>query len=164
MDIQSAIPITGVMTRTLVCIDNYRDSILEGTVRSTVFENPIEFKGFVKLFKILDDMLDMLAFPQKSLDYRLFSRYREDDLPAIRRPEVFTDETAFTAEHGKKASFIIQIQFRQNATWQGSIRWIEEKKSQNFRSSLELIKLMDDALLLSDSIKDLASDNWESED
>ena len=49
-------------------------------------------------------------------------------------------------EQGSKATFIVQVQFQQNATWQGTITWTDEKKVQKFRSTLELIKLMDDAL------------------
>lgn len=45
-----------------------------------------------------------------------------------------------------KASFVIQVKCLQNATWQGTIQWLEGKKTQNFRSALELIRLMDNAL------------------
>ncbi len=45
-----------------------------------------------------------------------------------------------------KATFVIQIQCRQNATWQGQIVWTEKKQTQQFRSELELIKLMESAL------------------
>ena len=31
----------------------------------------------------------------------------------------------------------------QNATWQGSVTWVDENKVQNFRSALELLKLID---------------------
>ena len=47
---------------------------------------------------------------------------------------------------GKKATFIVQVQFKQNATWQGTITWTEKKKEQRFRSTLEMIKLMNDAV------------------
>lgn len=43
-------------------------------------------------------------------------------------------------------TFIIRILERQNATWQGSVTWIEEQREQNFRSALELLKLIDGAL------------------
>ncbi|MDD4808219.1 MAG: hypothetical protein PHU30_06975 [Oscillospiraceae bacterium] len=46
----------------------------------------------------------------------------------------------------KKSTFLVEVQFQQNSTWQGSIHWLEEKKSQHFRSSLEMMKLMEDAL------------------
>ena len=45
-----------------------------------------------------------------------------------------------------KATFTIQIQFQQNATWQGTIAWAEGEKSQKFRSELEMLKLMMEAV------------------
>jgi hypothetical protein len=46
-----------------------------------------------------------------------------------------------------KCTFQIKVKFTRNATWQGEIHWIEENKKQNFRSDLEMIKLMDEALI-----------------
>ena len=43
-------------------------------------------------------------------------------------------------------TFQIKVRFMRNATWQGEIHWIEENKKQNFRSDLEMIRLMDEAL------------------
>lgn len=45
-----------------------------------------------------------------------------------------------------KGSFIVKILDRQNFTWQGSVTWVEKQKVQNFRSALELLKLIDGAL------------------
>ena len=47
---------------------------------------------------------------------------------------------------GHKASFIVRVTSRQNATWQGSISWTEKGVTKHFRSALELIKLIDSAL------------------
>ena len=47
---------------------------------------------------------------------------------------------------GHKASFIVRVTRRQNATWQGSISWTERGVTKHFRSALELIKLIDSAL------------------
>ena len=55
-------------------------------------------------------------------------------------------EEALRSKNGEKATFTIRVQFRQNATWQGTIAWMENKKIQQFRSALEMIKLMDNAL------------------
>ncbi|MBE6987186.1 MAG: hypothetical protein E7432_00220 [Ruminococcaceae bacterium] len=46
---------------------------------------------------------------------------------------------------GDKATFIVQVQFRQNATWQGTVQWVEKGVTQRFRSELELMKLMGEA-------------------
>ncbi len=42
--------------------------------------------------------------------------------------------------------FLIQIDHCENATWQGTVHWIEKDITQKFRSALELIKLMDSAV------------------
>lgn len=35
---------------------------------------------------------------------------------------------------------------QENATWQGQVTWLGEKETRGFRSLLELIKLMDEAV------------------
>lgn len=58
-------------------------------------------------------------------------------------------ETTITVMSGKrknKGTFIVKILNRQSSTWQGSVTWVEEQQTQNFRSALELIKMIDGAL------------------
>jgi hypothetical protein len=50
-------------------------------------------------------------------------------------------------ERDSRATFIVQIHYRENSTWQGQILWKEENESKPFRSELELIKLIDSAYL-----------------
>ena len=45
-----------------------------------------------------------------------------------------------------KCTFEVRVRFMQNSTWQGEIHWLEANQMQNFRSVLEMIKLMDEAL------------------
>ena len=45
------------------------------------------------------------------------------------------------------STFIVQIKCMENETWQGKVIWAEKNRAQYFRSSLELLKLMDRALL-----------------
>lgn len=45
-----------------------------------------------------------------------------------------------------KGTFIVHINSRQHATWQGEVVWAEKNKSMNFRSALELMKLVEGAL------------------
>lgn len=46
----------------------------------------------------------------------------------------------------KIETFIIKVMDQQNATWQGSVTWVDEQREQYFRSTLELLKLIDGAL------------------
>jgi len=58
-----------------------------------------------------------------------------------------TKELNGRREHGStKCTFEIEVKFMQNATWQGQIYWAEKNQKQNFRSVLEMIKLMDEAI------------------
>jgi len=45
-----------------------------------------------------------------------------------------------------KCTFEVTVRFQQNSTWQGQIHWIEKNQKQNFRSALEMLKLMDEAV------------------
>jgi hypothetical protein len=45
----------------------------------------------------------------------------------------------------QKATFIIKVLYRQNATWQGTVHWVEKNLDRPFRSEMELLKLMNSA-------------------
>ena len=47
---------------------------------------------------------------------------------------------------GKIATFKLQILFRRNATWQGSVMWLETRHEETFRSVIELMSIIDQAL------------------
>ena len=57
-----------------------------------------------------------------------------------------------------KQSFLVEILYQQNATWQGTVKWVNEGKAQNFRSALELLRLIDSTM---ESEK---PEQWEEED
>lgn len=49
--------------------------------------------------------------------------------------------------NGKSQStFLVRIEYCQNKTWQGKITWAEENKVAHFRSALELLRIMDEAV------------------
>jgi hypothetical protein len=43
-------------------------------------------------------------------------------------------------------NFLIRIQYQQYSSWQGTIQWLELNKTLSFRSVLEMIHLMEEAL------------------
>jgi hypothetical protein len=47
---------------------------------------------------------------------------------------------------GKVATFATKVLFRQNASWQGSVSWVEGQREEAFRSVLELLFLIDSAI------------------
>ena len=43
-------------------------------------------------------------------------------------------------------TFIVQIAYQQNDTWQGTLKWMNQGKEAHFRSTLELIHMIDTAI------------------
>ncbi len=46
----------------------------------------------------------------------------------------------------RKETFVVHIISQENATWQGQVTWLNKEDTMNFRSFLELVKLMDAAM------------------
>jgi hypothetical protein len=46
----------------------------------------------------------------------------------------------------KKETFIVKVEYSQNRSWQGQVIWAEEGRQVRFRSTLELLKLMNEAI------------------
>ena len=46
----------------------------------------------------------------------------------------------------KKGTFIIKIDHCQNETWQGKVVWADEDTTEHFRSALEVLQLLDEAI------------------
>ena len=45
-----------------------------------------------------------------------------------------------------KGTFIVKVDNYQSGTWQGRVIWAEENVTEHFRSALELMKLIDEAV------------------
>jgi len=43
-------------------------------------------------------------------------------------------------------NFVVQVRYRRNGTWQGTVSWMNGNKQSDFRSVLEMLKLMEDTM------------------
>jgi len=59
---------------------------------------------------------------------------------------------------GRVCSLSVRIFYCQNSTWQGEVHWVEGEKSIRFRSLLELINLIQEAVEKSQKEPDIR--NW----
>ena len=48
--------------------------------------------------------------------------------------------------HGELGTFIVRVQYHENQSWQGKITWMENKRTLNFRSTWEMLKLIGSAV------------------
>jgi len=135
----------GRLTR--VCIDSLQDGDFSGALYNACMPREIPFQGVAGLLRGMEQIMDLLTIPQSYELHRTFDGLDDAKPNAGKlRLEDAMGEQAAERKMGQKATFLVQVQFRQNATWQGTITWTEGKKVQHFRSTLELIKLMSDAV------------------
>ena len=127
--------------QTTVCVDSYQDSVFTGRLYNPYLNDGKEFHSMVQFLTELEEMLDTMNFPQSFNAIRTFAAPPKRELDTVKWEELT----------GEMATFTIRVLFRQNASWQGSVSWLEGEQEQSFRSALELIFLMDSALKMSES-------------
>ena len=129
-----------------VCVDGSRNSDINGRLFHRGQAEPVYFENSSRMIFEMERWCDRIGCPQPEVMVRKFNKKNTD--VHIRRTEeelpVAGDE--LIKNEGEEGTFLIHIKYRQNATWQGQVTWAEKKKSCNFRSTLELLKLIDSAL------------------
>ncbi len=56
------------------------------------------------------------------------------------------DHSILNPSNRLKETFVVKIEHCQNNTWQGKVVWADENKKVTFRSALELMNLMNEAM------------------
>ena len=147
--------VTAMSVKMRAEIVSYGHGELKGKLYSQYLEAPYEFHSMVRMIEKMEEIFDSKKFPQAFMSPRSF---RKTDRKSVKQKpetienpvEVAVPEKAEKPENqereGANCTFEISVRFRQNATWQGQITWLEKNLKQNFRSVLEMLKLVDEAL------------------
>ena len=137
-----------------VGIDRYSDSDWSGKIYTRLQTEPIEYRNIGEMLEAMENIWDALGFPQEATIDRSFAKQQilrkkksVINVSYIKeaKDKIKTElsEADMEKKRGEKDTFIVRIQYRQNATWQGHVTWVDENKTVPFRSALELIKLID---------------------
>lgn len=54
-----------------------------------------------------------------------------------------------------KGTFIVKVEDYQRGTWQGKVVWADEDTTEHFRSALELLQLVDEAINAATASKEM---------
>lgn len=100
------------------------------------------FGNVLDLMDRYEQLFNGLDYPQATHRMRTMG----DNTPAKEMINLRDKSVDFAAKPNEKPTFIVKIHYRQNASWQGTIQWVEKNITQSFRSTLELIKLIDSAV------------------
>lgn len=109
----------------ILCIDAVQNDASGGRFYYGDLSAEYAFSRLDRFFLAVDNILDGGA----------------PDLPARQR------ENEAVWYSGKIATFKVQILYRRNAGWQGSVMWLETRHEEQFRSELELMSIIHQALI-----------------
>lgn len=140
----------------MIRIRDYQDRIIAGDLEIIQSTETTSFQGLANLLAIMQDRLDQFGFPQASMalrnwDFKGHNGRPESLEPGVTRPPSPAARPSHAtqqppAANPALASFMLRVQFRQNASWQGSIAWLEAGSTAAFRSVLELAGLIEQAV------------------
>ena len=128
---------------TALCIDSYDNDELVGRYYNAASTEGQNFKSLTQFLLKMEDTLDTMDFPKSFTVTRTFAPV----------PKSNHDPPETEYRPGKEATFLIRVLFRQNTSWQGCLTWVDGGREQSFRSVLELILLLHNALEQSDTVK-----------
>jgi hypothetical protein len=131
----------------LICIgvDSFRDNDFVGRIWQPYADDPQEFVGMNDLLIRMDNLYDIWNYPQNALNVRSFFRTQcVEPVRDIRTGEFKDKIDRLQSMRGDEATFIVQVVYRQRATWQGQFVWVEGNEREHFKSAWEFIQLMDE--------------------
>lgn len=143
MSIAAASRIRNEMCYIQICIDEYDSGEIRGRIFNAYYREAIFFDNSMDMFRKLDTIFDTFDYPHATMQMR---RFPSDDVPErkkIVRVRLAPGQKLYKHDvRGRIATLKTRIMFRQNASWQGSVCWVEEDLKEDFSSVLELIMLL----------------------
>ncbi len=126
-----------------ICLDEHSADTFKGRLFVSVFENALTFKSLNGLLSEMGKALEEAGNPRPFFEYRTFSEKKKVEAKSSKKSDGHVKHFDHGRYSGELATFLVNILYRQNATWQGTVTWVEGDKSVNFRSALELFVLIE---------------------
>ena len=127
------------MKSSLIKVFSYEGKNLRGVLINPYYGKEMFFTNTTQLLFLVDDVMSDLNYPQENMESRSFSKESGRGNRAV-----FAEEPQEKMQ--EIANFKINVLFRQNASWQGTLVWLDRAIEAQFRSVLELLILIDSVL------------------
>ncbi|MCR5481333.1 MAG: hypothetical protein K6F52_00855 [Clostridia bacterium] len=132
----------------VICVDELKDADIKGRLYCGCLPQGKGFSCSEELIICIDDIMDKIDFPQSTLDKKSFVKKKGTVVKLSEKEitEVMEKMKNFNTDSaaGDRATFVLQVQFRQNASWQGVVKSVETDETHSFKSALELVKIIDE--------------------
>lgn len=126
----------------IVAVDTYSEQEFTARLFNPFYGRIVQIASFHQLLKELDKLMDEIGCPMSGMGKRSFSKNVAEVERAVKMDE------DISVPKGKIATFAIRTQYRNNASWQGNVKWLEGETDEYFRSMLDLFWLIDSALVI----------------
>lgn len=117
-----------------------------GTIRNMAFEDPIPCEDLLDAILKMNCIYDRMDFPMTMFERRSFFGRRDITEPDWKRSKTVSWCPDDYLDGSADVSLIIHTLVRGNASWQGRVTWVQACKTQNYRSVLELVYLIREAI------------------
>lgn len=125
----------------LLKVYSYENKNMTGALSNLRLDHALYFDNTAQMLFGIEQIIEAVQFPQANMEARSFAQVSDaaDGAKTFKLKE----------DDGKKtpvATFKLNVMFRQNASWQGSLVWLDDNSEVQFRSVLELVQLFDSVL------------------
>lgn len=127
----------------VICIDDTDEAGDPGRLYSCYSREPARFEDQYQLLLLMEQVMENINYPQSSVALRQYGKKSTTEYARHDRPDKVVEQKELLNHRGERATYAVRIQYRQNATWQGEIVWLEQNETRSFSSELEMLKLMD---------------------
>lgn len=128
----------------VITVEKVEDGVVSGNLYNAYLPMPIPFTSLESMLIKMNGVYDRLGYPQAGFEMRSF--YKAESVKNQEPLQQYWDIGTYAEGKGTKAVFYVQVRYRQQATWQGTVVWREGRREENFRSALELLFLIHSAL------------------
>ena len=111
----------------VLCVDSMENNVAQGRCYYHDFTNVYHFRSMDQFILQADALLD--------------GTHRADLAISV--------ESGHVRLNGKIATFKLRVPYRHHADWQGTVMWLETRHEESFRSVLELLSIIYQALAAS---------------
>ena len=131
-----------------ICVGQKVEGEISGEIYHCYANEPMRFSNVIEMLKEIENLFDRICFPQSSTKMRSFCE--SSQISQMRRPEKVLTQQDVIKHRGTLGSFVTCVKFRQNSTWQGEIFWMEKGIKRQFTNTLDFIKILDNALMMTE--------------
>lgn len=126
-----------------ICVDKIDEGTFAGRLFHFYEEAPIEFSDILSLTDSMGRLMDSIGFPEATVKSRTFKGSQENSGgEKIDKANKIFAMKDLMEKRGGKGTFIVTVNSRNNATWQGDAYDVVHDRALTFASEIELFNII----------------------